>query len=216
MKNFNRWLSILMCLCMLGTSMLGDVAVAFAEEQTAVQPPEAEENAAALPEAEPEYELGGDEPVVPDDSQPQQGAASSAVNSDAPVSASADFTFGYAKLLDASPLYDDSGSQLAVLSAGGIVLVVQRSSASGSDRVKVAFVYGNAIEEGWVDTTLLRPMAQSEIDAFQDGITEALCYQDNVEYPLAEVGAEVATAPTQEPASTAVSYTHLSLLGFVA
>ena len=54
MNNFNRWLSILMCLCMLGTSVFGDVAVAIAEEIATVEAIEAVETEAdPLPAEEP-------------------------------------------------------------------------------------------------------------------------------------------------------------------
>src|SRR5699024_10021037 len=102
----------------------------------------------------------------------------------ADASQSPEFSFGYAQAADGAPLYPDAAAEAVATLSGGVVLAVDRDAAS--DRLLAVFASSGTIVEGWVDARSLRPMSRDEIDAFQNGITEALCYQDNVEYPLAE------------------------------
>lgn len=196
MKDFNRWFSVLMCLCMLATSTLGDAAVTFAEESAAIVSAESQEGGSDADlsiEAEPVLELSGEE------TETEQNEVSETNGADdvAATTESQTFTFGYARLLGDAPLYALSDDAVATeeLERDGIVLAVERRTESGLDRLCVAFVRENAASMGWVNASCLSPMSEAEIDAFQDGITEAICYQDNVEYPLAEV--TVLTAETE-------------------
>ena len=190
MKKFNRLFSILMCLCLLGTSTLGDAAMALAEDAVVENQDEgrtgSNEAAAETSDAEPELELGGEEEQNPSEQRESEPAPFDSVDYSAPAAASPEFDFGYAKLIADAALFGQSGADevaVAWLEEDGVVLVTERVTAS-EDRLRVAFDCDGAVCEGWVDAYALRPMAEDEVDAFQNGITEAVCYQDNAEYPL--------------------------------
>ena len=215
MKKFNRYFSILMCLCLLGTSTLGDTAMALAEE-TVVDTASGNETGGneAVPDhsdAESELELDVGEVELTPAPQEIESVAARSVDYNAPASASPEFEFGYAKLLSDAALFAESGADAAVsarLKKDGIVLVTERVTGS-EDRLHVVFDCEGSICEGWMDAYALRPMAEDEIDAFQNGITEAVCYQDNVEYPLMQLTflpvddtAEKPAEPTEGPEET--------------
>ena len=202
MKNYNRWLAVLMCLCLLCTSVQGYIPVAFAEAENAAVSDAVQDGTdlIAVPESLPVVaptdevqqaddlteevlELGGDD---------QQSAPSA--QTDSPGESAADvqaseFNFGYAKVNGDAALYAEFNAQgdiLATIKGGEIVLAIERREESGLDWMKVTFVYQNTAETAWMDAAQLTAMSDAEVDAFQDGITSAICYQDDVNYPLPE------------------------------
>ena len=194
MKKYNRWLSALLCLCMMVSTVLG----AYAEEGSGYEVVIESIDTVETPvETEsPELELGGETAADPGAASQPAPTEDSGVNYDADASQSPDFTFGYAQLSDGAALYPDATSGAVAVLGGGVVLAIGRA-ASGEDRLQVTFVVEDAVLEGWVDAQSLRPMSPDEVNAFQSGIVEAYCYQDNVEYPLAEL-AMTAVSPSTE------------------
>ena len=195
MKNKNRWLSILMCLCLLCTSMLGELPAALAEsgeayaasmEGVGAELPQSgltESAQTAQTEGEPELELMQDAPQTADEAP--LDTASGAERSEAP-----EFTFGYARTKANAALYAAPGTAedaLATILKDEAVLAIERRAESGTDWMEVVFVYDGAAEKLWMEADLLSPMTEAEIEAFQQGVMVAVCYQDDPEYPLPEV-----------------------------
>lgn len=200
MKKNNRWLAILMCLCLLCTSLQGYIPAAFAEAENAADAVQDGSDLIAVPEALPVVapaaadqqadilteevlELGGDDP------QPESSAQTDSEGGSTVGVQASEFHFGYAKVNGDAALYAEFGAQgdvLATIQGGEIVLAVERREESGLDWMKVTFAYQNAVETVWMDAAQLTAMSDAEIDAFQDGITSAICYQDDVNYPLPE------------------------------
>ena len=176
MNKFNRWLSTLLCLCMLCTSALSALAEGEADYEVVIEPIETEAPSEVL-------ELGGDAPEASDSAAVAAQPEEAAFNYAEDAAAQPDFAFGYAQLANGALLYADADSDAVAQLGGGVALAVERSS----DRLRIAFVFEDAVVEGWTDARSLRPMSPDEVADFQSGIMEAYCYQDNVEYPLGEL-----------------------------
>lgn len=241
MKKINRWLAVMMCMCMLCTSVLGDLQPVFAEGVTEIADAASEEIIEAAPEEPDPTEMSTEEPTteptaVPTEeptaepaadptSEPvlelgggslgEMGSDANEVRAQIPAEKETAqspgkevFSFGYAAVTDDAELYAQFNALtevIAQIKADGIVLVTERKTEAGLDRVRVNFAYEEVAEEAWMDAAMVEPLTEEEAEAFLDSVTEAICYQDDAAYPLPVpeiVLPEIVTAePTMEPAA---------------
>ncbi|MEE1199336.1 MAG: Ig-like domain-containing protein, partial [Christensenellales bacterium] len=218
MKPCKRWLSILLCVCLWYTSMVGGLNLGLAEEGLSIEFGDSVVAGQAGDEQNGLDESGED--VLPlaevvQDAPPEEQASSDDEGESTVEHAglAPEFAFGYARILEFAPLYlaaDSEEKVQAIMDQNGIVLVISRFNDGGRDRLNVEFVSEKVIWHGWMDATVLRPMTEAEVSAFQDTATEAVCHEDDVNYPLPEPAfavqvvedAEETPEPTEAPLET--------------
>ncbi len=187
MNKIKRCLALVLCLCTLCTSGIGELSLALADEATqtfVTETPVAETSeitptptveatilqvdATQTPEViqtvSPEETAALENSEVPQTEEPSQPSDTAPeIDFLRDASYSEKFTEGYAQLLKSAKVYSEASSDspaLGEIASGEFVACISRS---GANWLEVAFVVDGDIAQGWIVANALRPISESEV-----------------------------------------------------